>query len=85
MSFMASLNLPDLSKLINDPIVHDVAWPAMPAKLPSDILTFEGEPVGVNYILNLSLTLNYQPGQVSLELLPYMCEVRQTRLRAIQI
>ena len=32
--------------------------------------------VGVNYILNLSLTLNYQPGQVSLELLHYMWKVR---------
>lgn len=44
MPFMASLNLPDLGKLFNEPIAHDATWPAMPAKLPLDILKFEGKP-----------------------------------------
>jgi len=43
MFFMASLNLPNLSKLINDPIAHDPTWLAMPAKLPLDIPKFEGK------------------------------------------
>jgi hypothetical protein len=38
---MASLNIPYLDKLINDPILHDPAWPAMPTKLPSDVPKFE--------------------------------------------
>jgi hypothetical protein len=37
------LNFPDLSKLINDPIYHDLNWPPIPTKLPSDILKFEGK------------------------------------------
>ena len=32
--YLASLNIPDLSKLMNDPILHDPTWPAMPTKLP---------------------------------------------------
>jgi hypothetical protein len=43
MPYLASLNIPDLSKLMNDPILHDPTWPAMPTKLPSDILNFEGK------------------------------------------
>ena len=39
---MVGLNLPDLDRLINDPIHHDASWPAMPTKLPSDIPKFEG-------------------------------------------
>ena len=34
MYYMASLNLLGLTKLINDPISHDHAWPYMPTKLP---------------------------------------------------
>lgn len=41
--FMAILNLPDLSKLINDPIRHSSSWPSIPTKLPSDIPKFEGK------------------------------------------
>jgi hypothetical protein len=43
MPYLASLNIPDLSKLTNDPILHDPTWPAMPTKLPSDIPKFEGK------------------------------------------
>ena len=43
ISFLATLNLPDLSKLINDPIRHLSAWPPIPTKLPFDIPKFEGK------------------------------------------
>jgi hypothetical protein len=43
MPYLASLNIPNLSKLTNDPILHDPTWPAMPTKLPSDIPKFEGK------------------------------------------
>jgi hypothetical protein len=43
MPYLASLNTPDLSKLMNDPILHDPTWPNMPTKLPSDIPKFEGK------------------------------------------
>ena len=42
LPYMAGLSLPDFNQLINDPIHHDVGWPAMPTKLPSDIPKFEG-------------------------------------------
>lgn len=42
LPFMASSNIPDLTKLTNDPIQHDPTWPAMPTKLPSYIPKFEG-------------------------------------------
>ena len=41
---MAMLDLPDLSRLINDPIHHDPSWPTIPIKLPSDIPMFYGKP-----------------------------------------
>jgi hypothetical protein len=41
--FLAMLNLPDLSKLMNDPVIHDPTWPPVPTKLPSDIPKFEGK------------------------------------------
>ena len=37
LPFLATLNLPDLSRLTTDPVAHDPAWPAIPTKLPSDI------------------------------------------------
>jgi hypothetical protein len=43
MPYLASLNIPDLTKLTNDPILHDPTWLAMPTKLPSDIPKFEGK------------------------------------------
>jgi hypothetical protein len=42
MPYLASLNIHDLSKLTNDPILHDPTWPTMPTKLPSYIPKFEG-------------------------------------------
>ena len=41
--FLATLNLPYLSKLINDPIRHLPTWPPIPTKLPSNISKFEGK------------------------------------------
>jgi hypothetical protein len=41
--YLASLNIPDLTKLMNDPILHDATWPNMPTKFPLDILKFEGK------------------------------------------
>jgi hypothetical protein len=43
MPYLASLNIPNLSKLTNDPLLHDPTWPTMPTKLPSDIPKFEGK------------------------------------------
>jgi len=42
--FIATLDLPDLTRLTNDPINYLSFWPAMPNKLPSDIPKFEGKP-----------------------------------------
>ena len=39
--FLVTLNLPDLSILMNDPVAHGPAWPAVPTKIPSDIPKFE--------------------------------------------
>jgi hypothetical protein len=41
--FLATLNLLDLSKLMNDPVSHDTTWPPVPTKLPSNIPKFEGK------------------------------------------
>jgi hypothetical protein len=43
MPYLASLNIPNLTKLMNDPILHDPTWPNMPTKLPSNIPKFEGK------------------------------------------
>jgi hypothetical protein len=43
LPFLAMLNLPDLSRLMNDPVRHDPTWPPIPTKLPSDIPKFEGK------------------------------------------
>jgi hypothetical protein len=42
LPFLAMLNLPDLSKLMNDPLHHDPSWTTIPTKLPLDITKFEG-------------------------------------------
>jgi hypothetical protein len=39
-----NLDLPDLSRILNDHILHSSQWPAIPTKLPSDILKFDGKP-----------------------------------------
>jgi hypothetical protein len=41
--FLATLYLPDLSCLTNDPIQHAPFWPSIPAKLSSDIPKFNGK------------------------------------------
>ena len=43
LPFLVTLNLPDLSKLMNDPVRHDASWTPVPTKLPSDIPKFEGK------------------------------------------
>ena len=43
LPFMASLNLPDLAWLTNDPILHNPLWPPIPTKIPLDIPKFEGK------------------------------------------
>ena len=45
LPFLATLDLPDLSRLTNDPILHFPFWPVIPAKLPSDIPKFDGKPI----------------------------------------
>ena len=44
LPFLATLNLPNLSRLMSDPVSHDPAWTTVPTKLPSDIPKFEGKP-----------------------------------------
>jgi hypothetical protein len=39
--FLATLDLPDLSRILNDPILHSSYWLVIPAKLPSYIPKFE--------------------------------------------
>jgi hypothetical protein len=34
LPFLAMLNFPDLSKLMNDSVFHDPNWPSVPTKLP---------------------------------------------------
>jgi hypothetical protein len=43
MPYLAPLNIPDLTKLTNDTILHNPTWPAMHTKLPLDIPKFEGK------------------------------------------
>jgi hypothetical protein len=44
LPFVATLELPDLHRLTNDPIAYAHWWPAIPHKLPSDIPKFNGNP-----------------------------------------
>jgi hypothetical protein len=43
LPFLAMLNLPELSKLMNYTVSHDPTCSPIPTKLPSDILKFEGK------------------------------------------
>jgi hypothetical protein len=43
LPFLATLDLLDLSRILNDPIHHSPHWPAIPAKLPSNIPKFYGK------------------------------------------
>jgi hypothetical protein len=57
MPYLASLNIPDLTKLMNDLILHDPTCPNMPTKLSSDIPKFEGKPGEdpANYVMTFHL------------------------------
>jgi len=44
LPFVATLELPDLNRLTNDPIAYAPWWPVIPHKLPSDIPKFNGNP-----------------------------------------
>ena len=37
LPFLATLKLPDLSKLTNDPILHHPSWPPLPVNIPTDL------------------------------------------------
>jgi hypothetical protein len=43
LPFLATLHFPDLTTLLNGLICHDLHWPPMPTKLPSDIPKFEAK------------------------------------------
>ena len=43
LPFLATLNLPYLSILMNNPMSHDPPWSAVPTKLPSDTPKLEGK------------------------------------------
>jgi hypothetical protein len=43
LPFLATLDLPNLSRILNDPIRHSPQWPVIPTKLPSDIPKFDGK------------------------------------------
>jgi len=43
LPFLETLNLQDLTKLMNDSVFHDSNWLSVPTKLPSDIPKFEGK------------------------------------------
>jgi hypothetical protein len=40
---LAMLDFPELLRLMNDPVHHDLSWPPIPTKLLLDILKFEGK------------------------------------------
>ena len=44
LPFVATLELPDLNQLTNDPIAYAPWWPEIPHKLLSDIPKFNGNP-----------------------------------------
>jgi hypothetical protein len=43
LPFLATLELPNLSKFTNDPIRLYFAWPPVPVKIPIDIMKFDGK------------------------------------------
>ena len=43
LPFLTTVNLPDLSRIMNDPISHDLTCSAIPNKLPLDIPKFKGK------------------------------------------
>ena len=43
LPFLSILQFSNLSKLTNDPIMHHLAFPPVPVKIPTGILKFEGK------------------------------------------
>jgi hypothetical protein len=43
LPFLVTLDLPNLSRILNDPIHHSPQWPVITDKLPSDIPKFDGK------------------------------------------
>lgn len=43
LPFLATLELPDVSRLTNDPILHSLYWPLMLSKILSDCPKFDGK------------------------------------------
>jgi hypothetical protein len=43
LPFIATLDLPNLSRILNDPICHSPQWPTIPSKIPSNIPKFDGK------------------------------------------
>jgi hypothetical protein len=43
LPFLETLELPNFSKLTNDPIRHHFTWPPIPVKIPTDIPKFDGK------------------------------------------
>jgi hypothetical protein len=69
LPFLATLNLPDLSKLMNDHVCHDPTWPPIPTKLPSDIPKFK---VRMERILVITLPpFTYGALQIPLMMIPF--------------
>jgi hypothetical protein len=57
LPFLATLDLPDLSRILNDPVFNSPYWHVIPAKLPYDIPKFgsrSGEDPN-NHIMNFHL------------------------------
>ena len=57
LPFLANLNLPNLSRLMNDPVSHDPTWPAVPNKLPLDIPSSREKQVKI--LVNMSLLFTF--------------------------
>jgi hypothetical protein len=57
LPFLATLDLLDLSRILNDLIHHSPQWPMIPAKLPSEIPKFDGKPRqdSNNHVMNFHL------------------------------
>ena len=43
LPFLVTLELPDVSKLTNDPILHNPYWPPVPTKIPGYCPKFDGK------------------------------------------
>jgi hypothetical protein len=54
--FLATLELPDLYKLTNDPIVHNPTWSTVPVKIHVDILKFDGKDGRISHHAHYDLS-----------------------------